>query len=52
MADRIAQIMNTSVMSQITNLGNMGADAVKAIRANIKGLGGDARFFCGNVQAG
>jgi hypothetical protein len=41
----MASFLNASIMSNVTSVLNMGADAVKFARQAVKGMGQDARFF-------
>jgi hypothetical protein len=41
----MASFLNASLMSNVSSVLSMGADAVKFARQAVKGMGQDARFF-------
>ena len=41
----MASIINSSMMTNLTNLVQLGQDAVKAARQAVKGLGQDSKYF-------
>ena len=44
-------VLNTSVLSNLSSLAQLGQDAFKAARHAVKGLGTDAKFF-GSTKKG